>query len=131
MDIHGTGVDLIEIDRIRQAVERFGSRITERVFSAREIEYCMGKSNPYPHLAARFAAKEAFIKALAPLPITGVNLKDIELMAAGGMKKPELTVYGEAKAILEKAGITEIKISVSHSRNYAVAMIILEKPGTS
>jgi holo-[acyl-carrier protein] synthase len=127
MDIHGTGVDLIEIDRIKQAVERFGSRITERVFSAREIEYCMGKSNPYPHLAARFAAKEAFIKSLAPLPITGINLKDIELTASGGMKKPELLISGEAALILGKAGIKEIKVSVSHSRNYAVATVILTK----
>jgi holo-[acyl-carrier protein] synthase len=127
MDIHGTGVDLIEIDRIRQAVERFGSRITQRVFSPREIEYCMGKSNPYPHLAARFAAKEAFIKSLAPLPITGINLKDIELAAADGLKKPELLVSGEAALILGKAGIKEIMVSVSHSRNYAVATVILTK----
>lgn len=127
MDIHGTGVDLIEIDRIRQAVERFGTRITERVFSPREIEYCMGKSNPYPHLAARFAAKEAFIKSLAPLPITGINLKDIELTASGGMKKPELQISGEAAFVLGKAGIKEIQVSVSHSRNYAVATVILTK----
>jgi len=127
MDIHGTGVDLIEIDRIKRIVERFGDLLLARVFSPREIAYAAGKTNPYPHLAARFAAKEAFIKALSPLPIDGVNLRDIELAVADGFMKPELVVYGQAKAILEKGQIEGIKISVSHSKYYAVAVVILEK----
>ncbi len=125
MDIHGTGVDLIEIDRIRQIIERFGGKVLARVFSPREIAYAADKANPYPHLAARFAAKEAFIKALAPLPIAKVNLRDIELVAAEGMVKPEIVLYGPAAALFSSAELGNIMVSVSHSRTYAIATVTL------
>ena len=127
MFIHGTGVDLIEIDRIGQVVERFGDRFLKRFFSARELAYANGKANPYPHLAARFAAKEAFIKALSPISSNGVSLKDIELVAAEDLKKPELVLGKIPREILDAAGITGIHVSVSHSRCYAIATVILTK----
>ncbi len=127
MDIHGTGVDLIEIERIRQIIERFGDKVLARVFSPREIAYAADKTNPYPHLAARFAAKEAFIKALAPLPIAGVNLRDIELVAAEGMVKPEIVLNGATAELFTNAELGEIMVSVSHSRTHAIATVTLLK----
>jgi holo-[acyl-carrier protein] synthase len=127
MFIHGTGVDLIEIDRIEQVVERFGDRFLKRFFSARELTYANGKANPYPHLAARFAAKEAFVKALSPISSDGVSLKDIELAAAEDLKKPELVLGEIPREILKAAGINGVHVSVSHSRRYAVATVILTK----
>ncbi|MFA5867451.1 MAG: holo-ACP synthase [Actinomycetota bacterium] len=126
MAINGTGIDLIEIHRIEQAVSRFGDRLLKRVFSEREIAYASGKANPYPSLAARFAAKEAFIKALSPISSDGLSLNEIELVAGEGLKKPGFTFYGRSREIVEAAGLTRIAVSLTHSREYAAAIVILE-----
>ena len=126
MAINGTGIDLIEIHRIEQAVSRFGDRLLKRVFSEREIAYASGKANPYPSLAARFAAKEAFIKALSPISSDGLSLNEIELVAGEGLKKPGFTFYGRSREIVESAGLSKIAVSLTHSREYAAAIVILE-----
>ncbi len=126
MTINGTGVDLIEIHRIEQAVARFGDRLLKRVFSEREIAYAKSKANPYPSLAARFAAKEAFIKALSPVSSDGLSLNEIELVADEGLKKPAFTFYGRSRDIVETAGLARIAVSLTHSREYAAAIVILE-----
>lgn len=126
MAISGTGIDLIEIHRIEQAVSRFGDRLLRRVFSEREIAYASGKANPYPSLAARFAAKEAFIKALSPISSEGLALNEIELVADEGLKKPGFTLYGRSREVVEAAGISGIVVSLTHSREYAAAVVILE-----
>jgi holo-[acyl-carrier protein] synthase len=127
MGIHGIGVDLVEIKRIRKAAERFGDHFLRRVFTPAELAYAEAKTNPYPHLAARFASKEAFIKSLYPLPITGVRLNEIELAAHDGRNKPDLVFYGQTSEVVDKAGIGAIHVSVSHDHTQAVATVILEK----
>ncbi len=126
MAINGTGIDLIEIHRIEQAVSRFGDRLLKRVFSEREIAYAKSKTNPYPSLAARFAAKEAFIKALYPVSSNGLSLNEIELVADDGLRKPGFNFYGQSKEIVEAVGLTHISVSLTHSREYAAAVVILE-----
>jgi holo-[acyl-carrier protein] synthase len=126
MAIIGTGIDLIEIHRIQEAVEKFGDHLLSRVFSEKEIAYAAGKMNPYPSLAARFAAKEAFIKALSPISTDGLSLNEIELVAEEGLKKPGFTFYGRSRAVVESSGITGIMVSLTHSREYAAAVVVLE-----
>jgi len=128
MDIHGTGVDLIEIDRIRLAAARFGDHFLARVFSPRELSYARAKANPFPHLAARFAAKEAFIKALYPLPIAKIKLCEIELAAPDGKTKPELVFYGQTADFVEQAGPWNIHVSISHDHTQAVATVLIQVP---
>jgi holo-[acyl-carrier protein] synthase len=121
--ILGVGVDIIQISRLEKSVESAGRRFLERVFTGDEIAYCQRKRNPYPSLAARFAAKEAFIKAL-PHEAT-VSLREIEVFitAAG---KPAIRAKGKAARLVEDNGISSAHVSLSHEKEYAVAHVVLE-----
>ena len=111
------GVDIIEISRIEESVRRFGQAFLERIYTQKELD-CY--QNKLPSLAARFAAKEAVIKALdAP----GISPKDIEILSAPD-GKPLVTLHGQAKEKAEKLGIKMLDISLSHSREYAVAFVV-------
>jgi holo-[acyl-carrier protein] synthase len=113
------GTDIIEIKRIEHAIERWGERFLHRVYTDREIESYRRK---LPSLAARFAAKEAVIKALQPRD--GIIFwRDMEVLTAPG-GKPCLTLYGRAKSRAEALGIKDIEISLSHSRDYALALVL-------
>ncbi len=115
-----TGVDIIEIDRVRQVLERYGQRFLNRVFTPGEIAYCRGRA---PNLAARFAAKEATMKALGT-GIRGVGWKDIEVIRhASGAPAIKLHRRGESRA--KGLAVQEISISLSHSREYAVAFVVI------
>ena len=115
-----TGVDIIEIDRVRQVLERYGQRFLDRVFTPGEIAYCRGRA---PNLAARFAAKEATMKALGT-GIRGVGWKDIEVVRhESGAPAIKLHQRGENRA--QRRGVQEISISLSHSRDYAVAFVVI------
>lgn len=127
MIIHGIGIDIIEISRISDAHNEFGSAFLNRLFTKDEISYCLSKKNPYPHLSARFAAKEAFIKALSPLKFDGFRLKDIEVVTENNMKKPILSFHGETYENLESGIITDSLLSLSHSRTHAIANVVLVK----
>jgi holo-[acyl-carrier protein] synthase len=111
------GVDLIEIDRIRRALDRHPSAFKERCFTAAEIAYCDSKPNPPQHYAARFAGKEAVGKALG----TGVHFTwhDIEIK---GRPKPSVHLSGRTKAWAERIGAQEIELSMTHSRGIAAAV---------
>jgi len=111
------GVDIIEIQRIRQACIRWGEVFLERVFTPREISLYR---NQYPSLAARFAAKEAVFKALST---GGISWREIEVTAAPG-GKPRVKLTGKARAAAKKQHITSMVISLSHSRDYAIAFVI-------
>lgn len=119
--IYGIGTDIVEIERLRSAVLRWGDPFLRRVFSEREISCCYGRKDPFPGLAARFAAKEAVIKALG----TYVPLNAIEILNEES-GKPYLVVSG--RFLEEKAAspITGIHLSLSHERTHAVAVVILE-----
>jgi len=125
--IVGLGTDIVEIRRIADAVERWGDHFLNRVFTPAERTYCMERNrNPYPHLAARFAAKESAIKALTPLRASAdgaPNLTDIEITnEVSGL--PRIRVSGPLRDIL--AGY-ELHVSMSHEKHYATATVVLAR----
>src|SRR5579885_3540789 len=115
--MHAIGVDIIEIDRVRQSVERFGPRFLDRVYTRAEQAYCRGRA---PQLAGRFAAKEAVSKALGT-GIRRIHWLNIEILPnrAGA---PQVFLHGPARQRFESAGLTTVQVSISHSRDNAVAV---------
>ena len=113
----GIGVDLLEIERLERALERRPA-LRERVFSSGEIEFASRRRRPGRHLAARFAAKEAAVKALG---LGGLRLGDIEV-AGGGDRPPRLVLHGAAAEAAARQGL-ELQVSLSHSRDLAVAVV--------
>ena len=124
--ICGSGVDIIEIDRIRKAFRRWKDSFPQRVFTRKEIEYCESKKDPVAHYAARFAAKEALIKALANKSFERIRLSEIEIVADQGRERPKVALYGNAQEVAMALKVEDIFVSISHSKKYAVAQIILE-----
>ena len=114
-----TGVDIIEIDRVERVYAQYGERFLRRIYTAGEIAYCRGRA---PQLASRFAAKEAVMKLLGT-GIRGVRWRDIEVVRARG-QAPSIRLHGTAAARAERIGLTDIALSLSHSRRYAVASAI-------
>lgn len=123
MGIIGTGVDIIEIERIDRAVSRSG-RFMDIVFTAGEREYFKSRGNKPCHIAGNFAAKEAVVKSLGT-GFRGMRWQDIEI-TRDSLGKPLTLLHGEAAAAAERAGILAIRISISHSRDYAVAVAVAE-----
>jgi holo-[acyl-carrier protein] synthase len=124
--IAGIGCDLVDVERIQKVLDRFGDRFAQRVFSPFECDYCGRKAVPAIHYAARFAAKESFLKSLGIGLGMGVNLKDIEVRnnAEG---RPALTLYGRAVKMLKDRGVTAVHLSLTHTKTQAVAAVVLEK----
>jgi holo-[acyl-carrier protein] synthase len=113
------GVDIIEIERIVYSIDRFGDRYLQRVYTPQELTYC---NNRATSLAARWAAKEATAKALGT-GIGEIGWKEIEVVNASN-GRPALKLYGEAAELAERLGITEFFISLSHTKDYAVAFVV-------
>jgi holo-[acyl-carrier protein] synthase len=123
--IVGTGIDLERVDRIRAALERHGRRFLERVFTAQEIAYAEGRKARCESYAARFAAKEAAMKALGTGWDRGVRWLDIEIVReASG--RPGLRFHGRAAEIAAGMGCRSASVSLSHSSDNAIAQVILE-----
>ena len=120
-----TGVDIIEIPRIKQVLDRYGQRFLDRVFTPDEIAYCRGRA---PNLAGRFAAKEAAMKALGT-GVRGVSWKDIEVIRADS-GAPSLRLHGRAEKRAEWLQVGEMSLSISHSREYAVAFVVTQREET-
>ena len=123
--IVGTGVDLCEVQRIRRAAERFGRRFLERVFTPREIAYAERKASKYERYAARFAAKEAGMKAIGTGWRRGVRWKDFEVVNLP-TGKPTLVFHGKAAEFAEKLGVRHVALSLTHTKETALAHVILE-----
>jgi len=123
--ILGTGVDIAEVHRIRESVQRFGERFLHRVFTEGEIEYCERKANRFESYAARFAAKEAGMKALGTGWNHGVRWRDIEVVRPKG-QRPTIQFHGQAAAIAQKLGAKNIALSITHTSDQALAHVILE-----
>jgi holo-[acyl-carrier protein] synthase len=123
--IVGTGVDLCEVDRIQEAIARHGERFKKRVFTDREIAYAERKANPFERYAARFAAKEAGMKALGTGWRGGIAWRDFEVtnLSSG---RPTLAFHGKAGDIAKQLGVRNIALSMTHTANQAMAMVILE-----
>jgi holo-[acyl-carrier protein] synthase len=123
--IIGTGVDLCEVHRIREAIERHGRRIIERLYTEREIAYAESKANKFERYAARFAAKEAGMKALGTGWRGGIAWRDFEVtnLRSG---RPTLAFHGKAAELAEKMGVRNIALSMTHTSVQAMAQVILE-----
>jgi holo-[acyl-carrier protein] synthase len=123
--IVGTGVDITEVDRIEAAVKRFGDRFLKRVFTPAEVSYCMGKPNAAERLAARFAAKEAGMKAIGTGLRGGVTWQDVEVLRMPG-QRPLLKFSGKAAEFAARLGCKRTHLSLSHTADQAIAHVILE-----
>ncbi len=123
--IVGTGIDITEVPRIAAAIDRFGGRFLRRVFTAGEIRYCESKANRAERYAARFAAKEAAMKALGTGWSRGVRWRDIEVSREPG-GRPTLFFHGKAGEFAAKLGTVHVALSLSHTEEQAIAQVILE-----
>jgi holo-[acyl-carrier protein] synthase len=123
--IVGTGVDITEVARIKAAVERFGDRFLKRVFTPEEVSYCTSKANASERLAARFAAKEAAMKAIGTGLRHGVTWQDVEVVRLPG-QRPQLRFRGQAAEFAGRLGCRRAHLSLTHTAEQAIAHVILE-----
>ena len=123
--IVGSGVDLAEVPRIRASIERYGARFIQRIYTPAEIAYVERKANKYERYAARFAAKEAGMKAIGTGWRRGVRWRDFEVanLPSG---KPTLKLSGVAAQFAERLGVRNIALSMTHTAETAFAQVILE-----
>ncbi len=124
--IIGTGVDIVEVSRIKKAAIKWKENFLKKIFTDKELNYSEERSASYQHLAARFAAKEAVLKALGNGWTNRIKWNDIEIWNEES-GKPNVRLSGEVEKVSKKLGVTDIIISMSHTRTYAVANVILTK----
>ncbi|HTW30845.1 MAG TPA: holo-[acyl-carrier-protein] synthase [Candidatus Sulfotelmatobacter sp.] len=123
--IVGTGIDIAEVPRIRQSIERFGERFLSRIYTAGERRYCDSKANRVERYAARFAAKEASMKALGTGWNHGVRWLDCEVVRQPG-GRPTMVFHGKAGEVAARLGAKRVALSISHTEEQAIAQVILE-----
>jgi holo-[acyl-carrier protein] synthase len=123
--IVGTGIDIAEVPRIRETIARHGERFLKRVFTEGEIQYCESKANRVERYAARFAAKEAGMKAIGTGWNHGVRWRDIEVSRQPG-GRPTLLLHGKAAEFAAQLGARNIALSLTHTAAQAMAQVILE-----
>ncbi len=124
MNIRGIGIDLVQIPRMRRVVERWQDRFLQRVFTEEELAYCRSRKDPIPHLAARFAAKEAGLKALGTGLRLGVRWRELEVRRERG-QAPVLVLSGRSHAIGEARGGRRMLLALTHEGEYACAQAML------
>ena len=124
----GIGIDLVEIARIRRALDRWQERFLRRVFTPGELDYCLRRRDPAEHLAARFAAKEATLKALGTGLSLGVRWREMEVRRARG-ERPSLVLTGRVRALGASRGVRALHLSLTHDGDYAMAQVLaLDEP---
>src|SRR4051794_14625553 len=123
--IVGTGVDLCEVPRIEASIARFGQKFIDRIYTPREIAYVERKANRFERYAARFAAKEAGMKAIGTGWRGGITWHDFEVtnLASG---RPTLAFYGVAKTVATRLGVKNVSLSLTHTSEKGMAFVILE-----
>ena len=122
--IYGTGTDIIEVERIARVMERdLGFR--DKIYTEGEIAYCESKKNKYQHYAARFSAKEALMKAIGTGWRLGIRFADIEVFH-DELGQPHIRLSGKAKELAEKEEFSKIHVSLSHVKELATAVVIIE-----
>ena len=124
--IIGVGTDLCENDRIRGMLNRYGERFLKRIFQEEELQYCMAKKDPVPHLSGRFALKEAFIKALGVKRNIALSYSDIGLLGTLPGKK-DIYIRGKVNELYHDSLANKIFFSISHARKYSSAYVVLER----
>jgi len=125
MTVAGVGIDMIEVERVQSSIAK-GQGFRELVFSAKEIAYCESKTNKYQHYAARFAAKEAFFKALGTGWLKDTAFNEIEI-TNDESGKPCLEPIGESAVVINRGGTLKIAVSLTHLKTMASAVVIIEK----
>jgi holo-[acyl-carrier protein] synthase len=129
--IVGSGIDLAEIGRIQQSIDRYGSRFLNRIYTPAEQAYCLRRRKSAESFAARFAAKEAGAKALGTGISRGVNWLEIEVVREPG-GRPTLKFHGRAAQIAARLGVAHAALSITHTADLAMASVVLEDgPGAS
>lgn len=123
--IYGIGIDIIEASRIQQMLEKTPG-LREDIFTFDEIKYCESKNNRHQHYAARFCAKESFLKALGTGLSEGMKFSDIEVFHNED-GHPGISLYGKAKELSLSKGISKILVSLAHIKDFAEAVVIIEK----
>jgi holo-[acyl-carrier protein] synthase len=125
--ILGIGIDIVDVSRIASLRMKYADRFLARIFTCGEADYCESKHTPSQHLAARFAAKEAAMKALGTGFARGIKFTDIEVCKDQG--SPRILFHNRALELSEELGVSRMHLSISHDRLYATALIILEGDG--
>jgi|SRR6476469_5547167 holo-[acyl-carrier protein] synthase len=123
--IVGTGIDIAEVPRIAESIQRFGDRFLKRIYTEGEIRYCDSKANRVERYAARFAAKEASMKALGTGWSRGVRWRDIEVYRQPG-SRPTIRFHGKAAEFAARLNAKNVSLSLSHTEEQAIASVILE-----
>ncbi|CAN5640830.1 holo-[acyl-carrier-protein] synthase [soil metagenome] len=119
----GIGMDATDLPRIARTLQRYGERFLHRIFTDAEVAYCTRRRDPVPHLAGRFAVKEAAMKALGTGHSRGVLWKDVEVVRAGG--PPQLRFHGGAARRAEAMGVRRSLVTITHSEGLALAQVML------
>jgi holo-[acyl-carrier protein] synthase len=125
--IYGIGVDIVKIERIKNAAEKWGSSFVEKILTPHEIEYCYKKKDPYPSVAVRFAAKEALIKAVGSGSV--IKMQDMEVVNDSS-GRPSINVKNRLEELFKEKKITGCHLSLSHEKEFGVATVVLEVQGT-
>src|SRR6476469_2797265 len=123
--ILGTGIDVTEVPRVAESISRFGDRFLRRIYTEEERKYCDSKANRVERYAARFAAKEAAMKALGTGWSRGIRWRDIEVYREPG-RRPTIRFHGRAAEFATRTGVKNIALSLSHTIEQAIASVILE-----
>ena len=123
--ILGTGVDIVSVPRLQRAMERHGDRFLQKIFTEGEIAYASGKARENEHLAGRFAAKEAVLKALGTGAGKDTHFREIEVVR-DALGKPAIALHGDTATAFAALGGQRIHISISHTEEFAVAQAIIE-----
>lgn len=121
--IYGIGIDIVKVDRLKDASEKWGERFFQKILTDNETAYCLNKKNPFPSIAVRFAAKEALIKAIGSE--IHINMKDIEVLN-NEKGRPEINVKNRLEVFFREKHIVHAHLSLSHEKEFGVACVVLE-----
>jgi holo-[acyl-carrier protein] synthase len=124
--IFGTGIDIIEVDRIKNSIQKYSDRFKKKIFTQKEIDYCHSQADPAKHFAARFTAKEAVLKCFGTGMTGGILWKDIEVDKLNS-GQPVLNLHGNGKKLFNQLNLKHIHVSITHDKTYAAAHAIAEK----
>lgn len=122
--VRGVGTDIVEIDRLRRLATRFPGRFLKKVFTTGELAYCSQRRDPFPCYAARFAAKEAVLKALGTGLAQGYNWQEVEVVARAG-RAPHISLHGKVAVMAMEKGISKVLLSLSHDQTRALAFALV------
>ena len=124
--IFGTGIDIIEVDRIKNSIQKYSDRFKKKIFTQKEIDYCHSQADPAKHFAARFTVKEAVLKCFGTGMTGGILWKDIEVDKLNS-GQPFINLYGNGKKLFNQLNLKHIHVSITHDKTYAAAHAIAEK----